>query len=801
MRVAKGLRLAFGGTFVLLALAVAPTALGATVPSGFAETMVTNQLGTRPTSMAFAPDGRLFVADQSGKLVVIKNGTLLPTPFLTLDVDPNGERGLLGIAFDPQFATNQWIYLYYTARTPTIHNRISRFTANGDVVLAGSEVVLIDLPTLSAARNHNGGAIHFGPDGRLYAGVGDNANSSNSQTLSTTLGKMLRINKDGTIPTDNPFSTSTTGINRAIWAMGLRNPFTFAWQPGPGRMFINDVGQGAYEEINDGIAGSNYGWPLTEGPTTDPRFRGPLFAYGHGNSATTGCAITGGTFYNPSTQQFPSSYVGDYFFADFCSGWIRKRDSVDGSVTTFASSVRSAVDIDIAPDGSLYYLAFEGGSGQVYRVAYTGSQAPTITTHPANQTVSAGGSATFSVTASGGQPMSYQWQRNGTDIIGATASSYTLANAQPSDNGARFRVRVTNSWGTATSNDAVLTVTSNQPPTATIDTPVAGTLYSGGQTISFSGRGSDPEDGALAGSRFTWLIDFHHDAHLHPFMPATSGSTSGSFTVPRVGHPETNVWFRIQLTVTDSAGRTATTYRDVHPRVVQLGLATSPTGLELRLDGQPVTGPYSFAGVVGVERTFEAVSPQTVNGTTWTFQSWSNGGARTQAIWTPDTNTTYTATYSGAAPFRADVNFQPASAAPVAGYLVDAGGAYAARNGQTYGWDAVTSVLERDARNSPDQRYDTFAQMQHYTNPDARWEMAVPNGTYRVRVVAGDPASSYGTFRIAVEGVLTVDGTPTTTSRWVEGTATVTVADGRLTISSYAGATGNKLCFVEIASA
>src|SRR6185503_12450835 len=134
-----------------------------------------------------------------------KNGALLPTPFLTVTVNSSGERGLLGVAFDPQFASNGFVYVYYTATTPAIHNRVSRFTASGDVALAGSEVVLLDLNNLSSATNHNGGAMHFGPDGKLYVAVGENANSANSQTLSNLLGKILRLNADGTIPTDNPF--------------------------------------------------------------------------------------------------------------------------------------------------------------------------------------------------------------------------------------------------------------------------------------------------------------------------------------------------------------------------------------------------------------------------------------------------------------------------------------------------------------------------------------------------------------------------------------------------------------------
>jgi glucose/arabinose dehydrogenase len=205
-----------------------------------------------PSAMALAPDGRIFVCQQGGALRVIKNGVLLATPFLTVPVDSTGERGLLGVAFDPNFVSNQLIYIYYTATTPTIHNRISRFTASGDVALAGSETIIMDMPNLSTATNHNGGAIHFGPDGLLYAAVGDNANGANAQTLSTRLGKMLRITSTGGIPTNNPFFNTATGDNRAIWALGVRNPFTFSFQNGTGRMFINDVGQNTWEEINDG---------------------------------------------------------------------------------------------------------------------------------------------------------------------------------------------------------------------------------------------------------------------------------------------------------------------------------------------------------------------------------------------------------------------------------------------------------------------------------------------------------------------------------------------------------------------
>jgi glucose/arabinose dehydrogenase len=352
-----------------------PVLSAATLPSGFVEAQFGSNVGSSPTAMAFAPDGRLFVCRQGGQVRVIKNGALLAAPFVSLTVTSGGERGLLGIAFDPNFTANQFVYLYYTTSTAPIHNRISRFTANGDGVVAGSEFVAVDLEDLSSATNHNGGGIHFGPDGKLYAGVGENANSANAQTLSNRLGKILRLNSDGTIPTDNPFFNTATGANRAIWALGLRNPYTFGFQPGTGRMFINDVGQNAWEEIDDGIAGSNYGWPNCEGACAQPNanFRDPLFQYGHTTSATTGCAIVGAAFYNPPVNQFPASYLGKYFFADLCSGWIRLFDPATRTASAFATGVSTPVDLKVGPDGCLYYLA-QGNSGQVFRVSAVASQ-------------------------------------------------------------------------------------------------------------------------------------------------------------------------------------------------------------------------------------------------------------------------------------------------------------------------------------------------------------------------------------------------------------------------------------------
>jgi glucose/arabinose dehydrogenase len=359
------------------AIAGVPPATAATVPPGFTENAIVSSGLAQPTAIATAPDGRIFVAEQGGQLRVIKNGALVSEPFVTVTVSSAGERGLLGVAFDPDFAANRYVYIYYTATSPTVHNRISRFTAAGDQAEPGSEKVILELDDLSTATNHNGGAIHFGTDGKLYVGVGDNANGANAQFLTTLHGKLLRLNADGTMPSDNPFVSSTTGKYQAIWAVGLRNPFTFAIQPGTGRIFINDVGERTWEEINDGVRGSNYGWPATEGPTSDPAYRSPIYWYGHGTGPETGCAIAGGGFYNPATPQFPIGYAGDYFFADYCSGWIRRLEPASGNaVSAFASGIANPVDLAVAADGSLYYLARGSGAttGSVYRIEYTASR-------------------------------------------------------------------------------------------------------------------------------------------------------------------------------------------------------------------------------------------------------------------------------------------------------------------------------------------------------------------------------------------------------------------------------------------
>ena len=348
-----------------------------TVPVGFkAEVIASGFSGA--TALEVAPDGRIFVCEQGGTLRVIRNGKSLPEPFVKLPVDATWERGLIGVTVAPDFPKTPHVFVCYVAAKPYPHHVVSRFTAKGDAAEPGSEKILLegdDQTKLGGTvpAGHQGGAIHFGKDGKLYIAIGDQTAGTPAQNPNSLLGRLLRINADGSIPEDNPFVSKATGKYRATWALGLRNPFTFAVQPETGRIFINDVG-GLAEEINEGVAGANYGWPIVEhGPTSDPRFRGPIHHY------PTAC-ITGGAF-APADLRWPKEYRGQYFFGDFNHGWVKTIDPAKPAVAKpFASGLRRPVDLRFAVDGSLYVLLrdawvidklFKGGTGALLRITNT----------------------------------------------------------------------------------------------------------------------------------------------------------------------------------------------------------------------------------------------------------------------------------------------------------------------------------------------------------------------------------------------------------------------------------------------
>ena len=241
---------------------------------------------------------------------------------------------------------------------------------------------------------------------------------------------------------------------KRVWAYGLRNPYTFDIQPQTGRIFVNDVGEQTWEEINDATTGGrNFGWPTTEGATTNPSFTTPVFSYQHGSGDGRGCAITGGVFFNPASTNYPASFIGKYFYQDLCNAWINYIDVSSGAVrSAFATGLPGqSLAIDVGTDGNLYYLSRTAGA--LYRIIYTGNASPAITDQPDNVTVSQGQPATFSVSATGTAPLSYQWRKNNVNIAGATSATLTITSAQSSDAG-NYQVVVSNAAGSVTSGIA-----------------------------------------------------------------------------------------------------------------------------------------------------------------------------------------------------------------------------------------------------------------------------------------------------------------------------------------------------------
>jgi len=378
-----------------------------TVPSGFVDTRIAGGLST-PTSLDAAPDGRIFIAEQDGTILIVKNNTLLSTPFAKLNVNSDVEQGLLGLELDPNFATNHYLYVYIN--TPTddpagSHNRVDRLTANGDTMVAGSQTTLLDMTDTPSNKWHNGGAMEFGKDGKLYLAVGDHSSGSSAQKLSSMRGKILRLNTDpnNPIPSDNPFYNQTTGNERAIYALGLRNPYTMGIQPGTGRIYANDVGNQTWEEVDEIVAGGNYGWSTAEGMSDDSRFINPVYTYQHNVSGGGECTI-GGAFYTGVSQQFPSQYKDQYFFADFSRSWMKTIDPVTHEVRNFATGLKNPTGIIATPDGSLWYINRNVGAGQaagavgsLNRITYSNAtnQPPVITDQPDNMKVRAGDAASF----------------------------------------------------------------------------------------------------------------------------------------------------------------------------------------------------------------------------------------------------------------------------------------------------------------------------------------------------------------------------------------------------------------------
>jgi glucose/arabinose dehydrogenase len=325
---------------------------------------------------------RLYVAEQGGRIRLILNGQVQPAPFLDVSgrISGGGERGLLGLAFHPQFATNRRFFVNYT--NPGGDTHVSEFRAtSGDAADPGSERVL--LAVAQPFANHNGGGLAFDAAGRLLIALGDGGSGGdpfrNGQRLDTLLGKILRLDVDSgapyAVPADNPFR-GTAGAAPEIWAYGLRNPFRIAVDRSTGDLYVGDVGQNRVEEIDVGLAsrrgGENYGWNVTEGsqcysPASGCNRTGltlPVYEYTH----SEGCSVTGGVVYRGCRMP---DLAGTYFFGDFCSGLVRSFRLANGQATDVRDwtaglrGVDSPTAFGLDADGEVLVVDYDG---EVYRL-------------------------------------------------------------------------------------------------------------------------------------------------------------------------------------------------------------------------------------------------------------------------------------------------------------------------------------------------------------------------------------------------------------------------------------------------
>ncbi|TAG53048.1 MAG: T9SS C-terminal target domain-containing protein [Cytophagales bacterium] len=396
-----------------------------------------------PVNIASLPNNKMLFPTQNGKLFMMENGILDTKSILSLDsIWWQFEKGFLGVEADPDFVNNGYIYCYYTISvtgntydgsilrrtsnngtlTDPIMHKITRYTLSGHTVVPNSKKTILDMditPGVVVNYNHDGGTIRFGRDGKLYVATGEgdlwcpcftpkstncswscgSCPSVNSSTgcksyqwatnMGTFYGKILRINSDGSAPTDNPYyANAPYNAQKYVYALGFRNPFSMNFKPGTDDLYIGDVGSHGTdkrEEINKLTPTSvkDFGWPAIEGVSNDPAYTDPIFTYNEGNTTNTGCAITGGTFYNPQTSNWPAQYTGKYLYMDFCNGWINTLDfdngnTVSGFVTGLANNfgnATSGVGIltpSISSTGELYYLArgVNANTTGIYKISF-----------------------------------------------------------------------------------------------------------------------------------------------------------------------------------------------------------------------------------------------------------------------------------------------------------------------------------------------------------------------------------------------------------------------------------------------
>ena len=550
------------------------------------------------------------------------------------------------MALDPNFATNGYLYVSYTAALTTSvgpnqpYARLSRFTVVGGVANPASEKILytgnqVQLEDGTGGNyDHAGNDLKVGPDGKLWWSVGDNVPSiSNGENLSNIYGKILRFNLDGTVPSDNPF-VNVAGAVPYIYAYGLRNPWRFTFLPN-GQAMTEDTGSNYWEDLDTIQAGGNYGWPFKEGNCGSCGYLNPAFDYGHYPTDGAASAIAA---YSGST--FPASYDHVVFFGDYVRNDI-EAVSFDPNYQTgvsdsiFDLNAGTIADLIEGPDGNLYFVSiFEG---TLSKISATGPFPPTAS---ATATPNAGGAplaVQFSSAASSdpyGKPLTESWDFGDGTPVSTSANpvhTYTVAGT--------YTATLTVSNGAQTSSTTTKVAVGPDPPTVAITAP---TTYNAGQTVTFSGTATDPIDGTLPASAYTWTVDEYVNGVLQPatyaevggdFSGPTTGSTSGSVTIPTDPSQVPNSFYRITLSVADSRGLTTVATQDLHPNLTTWSTSTNVPGTGYSVDGSWETGPATFTGVAGVVHVLDGLpQAQTVGGVRYRFVGWSDGSALTDTV-------------------------------------------------------------------------------------------------------------------------------------------------------------------------